>query len=76
MKNTHKFELGKVYKATDGKRYKCVDLFGINSVGLAPMKGCVVFKKDAKNYKTRINKATNRQCVKISSRGAYIWVSA
>lgn len=76
MKNSNKkFKIGTRY-VFDGKTYKVLDR-GSDVMIIAPMKGCICYKKDQQMKKIVINMATKVEQTKMS-RGVYteIWLKA
>jgi len=69
------FEVKRVYTASNGKRFKCLEVDAARVV-LAPLRGCVALVKKSFARSVRINQATKRQCVKVNERGSFVWLTA
>lgn len=74
FENRYRFELKKVYKAQNGKRFKCVGITSRN-VSFVPMKGFIPDNDKQFQEELRVNPANKRQCVNLGSAENPVWLS-
>lgn len=76
MSKKNVFELKRIYRASNGRRFKCVAV-DVAKVTFAPVRGCVVFAKKAFIRKLQVNRATKRECIKINENSReLVWLTA
>ena len=77
MKN---FEANKTYKSIDGRKFKCLDIDSDGNIAVAvfaPVKGCVIYKKDAFKRAIVINQTTKIQQATVDrDKFSSIWIRA
>ena len=70
------FQEKQVYKASNGRKFKCIAVDAVKAT-FAPMYGCVVYAKKAFARKVRVNPATKRPCVKVNANSSEcVWLTA